>query len=97
MLSSLKISFNGTSYNVADAICFQNFDFPVSGKNATLYGKGTYFSTTARYSHKYSELDSKDNYYIFVAQVLVGRYAVVGDVSDFAEILFLPSSSKSLP
>ena len=81
-----KFLYHGTPYNVADAICFQNFDFRVCGKNATLYGKGTYFSTSARYSHKYSEPDSKGYYYIFVAQVLVGRHAVVGDISNFVEI-----------
>ena len=80
-----KRLFHGTSYDVADAICFQNFDFRLCGKNATMYGKGSYFSTSARYSHNYSEPDSKGCYYMFIAQVLVGRHTAVNDYSDFIE------------
>ena len=69
--------YHGTSYEVADAICFQNFDFRLCGKHATVYGKGTYFSTSARYSHRYTTPDSNGHYYMFLAKVLVGRYAQV--------------------
>ena len=83
-----KFLYHGTSYDTADAICFQNFDFRLCGKNATSYGKGAYFSTSASYSHNYSKPDSENCYYMFIAQVLVGRYTVVGNCSDFAESLF---------
>ena len=75
-----KRLYHGTSYDVADAICHQNFDSRLCGKNATLYGKGAYFSKSASYSHNYSTADSKGHYYMFVAQVLVGRYAAVRNI-----------------
>ena len=75
-----KLLYHGTSFDVADAICHQNFDSRLCGKNATLYGKGAYFSKSASYSHNYSTDDSKGHYYMFVAQVLVGRYTAVGNI-----------------
>ena len=75
-----KLLYHGTSFDVADAICHQNFDSRLCGKNATLHGKGAYFSKSARYGHKYSTADSKGHYYMFVAQVLVGRYAAVRNI-----------------
>ena len=91
-----KLLYHGTSYDVADAICFQNFDFRLWGKNATRFGKGTYFSISASYSHDYSRPDSKGYYYMFIAQVLVGRHAVVGDISNFVEFCFASSSLRWL-
>ena len=85
-----KLLYHGTSYDVADAICHQNFDSRLCGKNATLYGKGAYFSKSASYSHSYSTADSKGHYYMFVAQVLVGRYAAVRN------ILLMPNSYHNL-
>ena len=75
-----KRLYHGTSYDVADAICHQNFDSRLCGKNATLYGKGAYFSKSASYSHNYSTADSKGHYYMFVAQVLVGRFTTVRNI-----------------
>ena len=74
-----KFLFHGTSHDVVDAICFQNFDFRVCGTNGTRYGKGAYFSKYASYSHIYSTADSKGHYYMFLAKVLVGKYVAVGD------------------
>lgn len=34
-----KLLYHGTSYDVTDAIRFQNFDFRLCGKNATRFGK----------------------------------------------------------
>ena len=45
--ASERLLYHGTSHDVADAICFQNFDFRLSGKNALIYGKGAYFSASA--------------------------------------------------
>ena len=72
--------YHGTSHEVADAICFQNFDFRLCGRHGTMYEKGAYFSTSARYSQQYSEPDLNGHYHMFIAQVLVGRYAEVGVV-----------------
>ena len=38
----IKSNSDGTLHDVADAICFQNFDVRLSGKNTTIYGKGAY-------------------------------------------------------
>ena len=81
-----KFLFHGTSHDVVDAICFQNFDFRVCGKNGTNYGKGVYFSKSASYSHRYSTADSKCHYFMFLANVLVGKYAMVG--AFFISIFF---------
>ena len=86
--SNEKLLYHGTSYDVADAICFQNFDFRLCGKNATMFGKGTYFSTTASYSHIFAKPDSKGYHYMFIAKVLVGRHAAVGHASSFVYFLF---------
>ena len=81
--ASDKILYHGISHDVADAIYFQNFDFRLSGKNATIYGKGAYFSASAGDSHNYSTPNSKGHYYMFVAQVLVGRYTAVRRILCF--------------
>ena len=75
-----KLLYHGTTHDVAEDICHQNFDSRLCGKNATLHGKGAYFSKSASYSHNYSKADSKGHYYMFVAQVLVGRYAAVRNI-----------------
>ena len=72
-----KYLYHGTSPDTVNHICAQNFDFRMSGKNATKYGKGSYFATTASYSHGYTSKDSDGNFSMFVAQVLVGKYAQV--------------------
>ena len=72
-----KLLFHGTSPVSINHICAQNFDFRMNGKNATLFGKGSYFATTASYSHKYTSKDSDGNFSMFVAQVLAGKYTQV--------------------
>lgn len=72
-----KLLFHGTSPDTIDQICAQNFDFRMNGKNATLYGKGSYFATRALFSHVYASKDSDGNFSMFVAQVLVGKYTQV--------------------
>ena len=69
--------YHGTEDTVVDAICFQNFDWRLCGKNATLFGQGSYFSNSAAYSHDYTSCNNSNIRYIFVASVLVGRYAKV--------------------
>lgn len=81
--ASQRLLYHGTSHDVAAAICFQNFDFRLSGKNVTIYGKGAYFSASAGYSHNYSTPNSKGHYYMFVAEVLIGRYTAVRAILCF--------------
>lgn len=68
--------FHGTdSLNTCRGICVNNFDFRISGRNATLYGQGSYFATRAKLSHSYTKTDSqKDVRFMFRAKVLVGQY-----------------------
>jgi poly [ADP-ribose] polymerase 7/11/12/13 len=46
--------FHGTQdEKVVKAILHQNFDWRVSGKNATMFGKGAYFAKDACYSDRW--------------------------------------------
>ncbi|XP_067658842.1 uncharacterized protein [Haliotis asinina] len=65
--------FHGTdSEEVVRGICVNGFDFRVSGKNGTVYGKGAYFARDASYSNNYTNIRGKK--YMFQAKVLVGQY-----------------------
>ncbi|XP_070560253.1 protein mono-ADP-ribosyltransferase PARP11-like [Ptychodera flava] len=68
--------FHGTDEQSVPKICRQNFDFRVAGKNATLFGHGTYFARDASYSDRYSSDDDHGQRHMFFAYVLVGRYTV---------------------
>ena len=81
-----KYLYHGTSPETIEYICAQNFDFRMSGKNATKYGKGSYFATTASYSHNYSKEDSQGYFTMFVGQVLVGRSTKVMDCLQGSKI-----------
>ena len=72
-----KFLYHGTSPDTVEPICAQNFDFRLNGKNATRFGKGSYFAKNASYSHSYADKDASGYRYMFIAQVLVGRYAQV--------------------
>ena len=71
-----KNLFHGTdSLNAVRGIAINNFDFRLSGKNATRYGNGAYFAKDAKYSHSYTDIkDSSGERYMFRATVLVGEY-----------------------
>ena len=67
--------FHGTpKMETVRCICNQNFDPRMHGVHGTLFGKGAYFSTSARYSHTYTTASNKGLRYIFYARVLVGSY-----------------------
>ena len=66
--------FHGTSREIVEAICKDNFDWRVNGKNATRYGKGSYFAVNASCSNSYANEDNKGSKFMFVAKVLVGSY-----------------------
>ncbi|XP_061189587.1 protein mono-ADP-ribosyltransferase PARP12-like [Saccostrea echinata] len=64
--------FHGTdSVDTCYGICTNNFDFRLSGKNATVYGKGSYFAVSAAYSNCYTEGCTR---FMFKARVLIGKY-----------------------
>ena len=66
--------FHGTSPENVEAICKQNFDWRLHGKNATAYGQGSYFTLNSSYSDSYAKEDSKGSKFMFVAKVLAGSY-----------------------
>ncbi|XP_068694762.1 zinc finger CCCH-type antiviral protein 1-like [Montipora foliosa] len=70
-----KQLFHGTSPNAVEAICKQNFDWRLHGKNATKYGEGSYFALNSSYSDSYASQDDRSSQFMFVAKVLVGCYA----------------------
>ena len=67
--------FHGTdTLDICRGICINNFDFRKSGKNATVYGQGSYFARDARYSHHNTKASKSDERYMFRAKVLVGKF-----------------------
>lgn len=66
--------FHGTKPDSVDAICNLNFDWRLHGKNATLYGEGSYFALSASYSDAYTKEDVNSSRFMFLAKVLVGTY-----------------------
>ena len=69
-----KRLFHGTSPGSVEAICKENFDWRLSGKNATVFGDGSYFALNASYSHSYATRDNDSSHFMFLAKVLVGSY-----------------------
>ena len=67
-----KQLFHGTSSEVIDAICKQNFHHRLYGKNGTMYGEGSYFAVEASYSNNYSS--GENPRFMFLASVLTGEY-----------------------
>ena len=67
-----QMLFHGTdSLNTVRGIAINNFDYRLSGKNATVYGEGAYFAKTAKYSHSYTKPPER---FMFLARVMVGEY-----------------------
>lgn len=69
-----KRLFHGTNPRSVEAICKNNFDWRLNGKNATAYGKGSYFAVEASYSHNYAKEDGNKSRFMFLAKVLAGSY-----------------------
>ncbi|KAL8601654.1 hypothetical protein ACOMHN_033830 [Nucella lapillus] len=65
--------FHGTpTLLAARGICANNIDFRRAGENTgAMFGKGSYFSAHALYSHSYTQSPDR---YMFQAKVLVGRF-----------------------
>ncbi|XP_068215056.1 protein mono-ADP-ribosyltransferase PARP12-like isoform X4 [Palaemon carinicauda] len=65
--------FHGTQYSVVPNICNENFDWRLHGTSTgQKFGRGTYFSTSAKYSYCYCSADSNGDKHMFVAKVAVG-------------------------
>ena len=71
-----KNLFHGTTPDSVEAICKQNFDWRLHGRNASSYGEGSYFAVSASYSHSYAKRDGNMSQFMFLTKVLVGSYAV---------------------
>ena len=69
-----KNLFHGTTPDSVEAICKQNFDWRLHGKNASKYGEGSYFAVNASYSHSYAKRDDNMFQFMFLTKVLVGSY-----------------------
>lgn len=69
-----KNLFHGTSPDSVEAICKQNFDWRLHGRNASKYGEGSYFAVNASYSHSYAKRDGNMSQFMFLTKVLVGSY-----------------------
>ena len=73
-----KLLFHGTTPDVIDAICKQNFDHRMRGKNGTVYGEGSYFAVKASYSNNYSSQSGEKTRFMFLASVLTGECKLGG-------------------
>ncbi|PVD35545.1 hypothetical protein C0Q70_02508 [Pomacea canaliculata] len=74
--------FHGTpTLQAARGICANSFDFRRSGENVgARWGKGAYFSTTAKFSHSYTRAHTTVTgdplRFMFLGRILVGQYTL---------------------
>ncbi|XP_071793811.1 protein mono-ADP-ribosyltransferase PARP14-like isoform X2 [Asterias amurensis] len=70
------ILYHGTDEQTSKKISTQGFNRSFCGKNATVYGNGTYFAVSASYSAQahYAKPDANGTKHIFVTNVLVGDF-----------------------
>ncbi|MFT7809774.1 poly ADP-ribose polymerase 14-like [Arapaima gigas] len=71
-----KQLFHGTSVDSIQKINAHGFNRSFCGKNAVVYGNGTYFAVEAKYSahSTYSTVDNLGQKYMYLARVVVGNY-----------------------
>ncbi|XP_070832442.1 poly(ADP-ribose) polymerase family member 14-related sequence 1 isoform X2 [Chaetodon trifascialis] len=71
-----KRLFHGTSHNTVAYINEHGFNRSYAGKNATCYGKGTYFAVNASYSasNTYSTPNQNGEKCMYLCRVLTGDY-----------------------
>lgn len=72
--------FHGTTPDLAKIIEHQNLDPRLSGRNATFYGKGTYFAVRSSYSDSYASTNKDGHRFMFMASALTGKFCK-GDTS----------------
>lgn len=69
--------YHGTKPDLVDIIANDNFDFRIAGSRVgALYGDGSYFATTAKYSDLYASANSDGYKIILVAKVLTGNFCL---------------------
>lgn len=72
-----KQLFHGTMTECAvKGICRHGFDIRCNGVNNTIYGRGSYFAASSGYSDRYAHNSVRRRSWMFLARVLVGRYAL---------------------
>ncbi|XP_073501791.1 protein mono-ADP-ribosyltransferase PARP15-like [Phyllobates terribilis] len=73
---NIRRLYHGTHPNAIGNINRDGFNRVYCGKNATAYGRGTYFAEHSRYScnDTYSYPDADGTKYIYQAAVITGRY-----------------------
>ncbi|KAM4889418.1 protein mono-ADP-ribosyltransferase PARP14-like [Thomomys bottae] len=71
-----KLLFHGTEADSVPHVNTHGFNRSYAGKNAALYGKGTYFAVTADYSAQdtYSKPDVNGKKHMYYVRVLTGEY-----------------------
>ncbi|KAK7828036.1 hypothetical protein U0070_013662 [Myodes glareolus] len=71
-----KQLFHGTEASSILQLNSHGFNRSYAGKNATAYGKGTYFAVDASYSadDKYSRPDANGKKHMYYVRVLIGNY-----------------------
>ncbi|XP_029981171.1 protein mono-ADP-ribosyltransferase PARP14-like isoform X2 [Sphaeramia orbicularis] len=71
-----KRLFHGTSDDTLAIITNHGFNRSYAGKNATAYGKGTYFAVNASYSasNTYSRPNPQGEKHMYLCRVLVGEF-----------------------
>ncbi|KAK7828040.1 hypothetical protein U0070_013666 [Myodes glareolus] len=73
-----KQLFHGTEASSIPHLNSNGFNRSYAGKNATHYGKGTYFAVDASYSadDTYSRPDADGKKYMYYVRVLTGNYTM---------------------
>ncbi|GAB1300238.1 Protein mono-ADP-ribosyltransferase PARP14 [Apodemus speciosus] len=73
-----KQLFHGTEASSVPQLNSNGFNRSYAGKNATAYGKGTYFAVNAAYSANdtYSKPDPSGRKHMYYVRVLTGKYTV---------------------
>ncbi|XP_049566397.1 protein mono-ADP-ribosyltransferase PARP14 isoform X2 [Orcinus orca] len=73
-----KLLFHGTDADSVTLVNGKGFNRSYAGKNATAYGKGTYFAVSAHYSASdtYSRPDANGKKRMYYVRVLTGSYTV---------------------
>ncbi|XP_055737967.1 protein mono-ADP-ribosyltransferase PARP14-like isoform X1 [Salvelinus fontinalis] len=71
-----KRLFHGMCHTTINHINHHGFNRSYAGKNAAMYGKGTYFAVAASYSasNTYSRPDPQGQKYVFLCRVLTGDF-----------------------
>uniref|UniRef100_A0A8C5MTE4 Poly [ADP-ribose] polymerase n=1 Tax=Leptobrachium leishanense TaxID=445787 RepID=A0A8C5MTE4_9ANUR len=73
-----KHLFHGTDYNTTRDINLYGFNRSYNGKNATVYGQGTYFARDASYSciDTYSKIDDNGEKHVYQVAVITGKWCL---------------------